>query len=1353
MAFRHIRRSTIFTLVVSLSALFAACTAKDRDTKLAQGQTTEGLLKVSDYQNKEYPIETKNAVGSADDTHQSSAYKASNAFPVVNYESSAPFLKAIGGKKWALIGREHTTDKYSFFIQVTDKQMVVYKKAQGVDLSKAEKSMAGKPYQGEIYLVPQFSMRISLKKIEKVKNSDGEETNVQSLFEAKSLADAEFFEPDLTSATMALPASRDFVFDKKFFSGEWFFNAVIVSSVEAPAGYNVNSDFKLNEASRIIFEIDEYRLSGKNTNVDEAEIDEKAGTVSIESNDVIFIPGESVDFQYEASATSATTFKEETVDSKNPKSTAWGDRRFIRLDFNRAFGYAAAISKSGLENDASLVDLTVEDDYLGFTVFYRVNKQTVRYSIRRAHDPIPLKEARIAFNQDMDKHFGYFTTQKAFKPGPEHVRFSDFTKNVFLNRFYPAKNSEKPNTIVYHFSTSSPKEPSIYRDSARAAIKQWNDLFQKTAGISVEIDDTKDVDLGDIRYNIINLVYEKKGGGGLLGYGPSISDTKSGEIISATSNIYVTPFINMTVRELRDLTYREIGKIQDEQVLDPATLSQKISAELAGWEYSSEPLSYVLARNETIRKETGLSATQKGEAVSSCHSFDLSHRQMRAKAIEMCQDDLFKYIKQVTDLNQSLKDQKKDQVTTLPKEVDSNGNEISVEYQALLSCANKVAFDELVHTTLHELGHNFGLRHNFAASADIRNFAREFKTSSQEERGIEAREQAASSSVMDYLSTSAKEAAVLGPYDEAAIRFGYAGQVEVESATKDLGDFTGKLINLNTQKSIVENERESSFAARKYKFCTDEHVTSKYDYGQFSEEPLCFRHDWGATATEVAYNLINDVNNGMSQGRNRYDLVRARFRDSETFKDYLVNMYLEPLLRVYAGWRGLLAYQINDRTKINLFDMSEQELAEVIKAGLKNPNKEARDRFADFYAASQLISEFVMKTASLPAKQCLAWDKDGRMYSEDFERLKEVAALERIKLHDCTDKEVPRWLKIKDTSGVKVISAGFNYEDHSFTDEIAERPDWWTADLIGVGQLVSRAAELLRDADTFSITFYNMKLNPIVLNEPKILNRAVDLVSERMLRGVRATDLIPGYPNKEAFLPLFRSSLEPTVSLMMAVSNALQDQDSARTKMTYKGVSTREEIPANNPVWLANGAGNAFNFMTASIENVNAVQFIRKKSQLENLEKLTSSAVAANRPITAVGKQGLKIAENMKTRLTGDISQLPMNVLVKEYTQQRAKLKSDAVMTRFLDLALKSLYENPQVFAAVESGKAEAFANNTETLEEYMKSFDSPVQTGTIEQLMISAESSWMNYVANREEYKKQNETLDRFFGMSGLGE
>ena len=119
-------------------------------------------------------------------------------------------------------------------------------------------------------------------------------------------------------------------------------------------------------------------------------------------------------------------------------------------------------------------------------------------------------------------------------------------------------------------------------------------------------------------------------------------------------------------------------------------------------------------------------------------------------------------------------------------------------------------------TALHEIGHNLGLRHNFAGSADALNFhdgywsekARlgildpEFRLSSSaltalaeqtDENGVSLREYQYSS-IMDYGGRWYADLQGLGKYDRAAILYGYANKVEV-------WNFEGRdrLANVNTR--------------------------------------------------------------------------------------------------------------------------------------------------------------------------------------------------------------------------------------------------------------------------------------------------------------------------------------------------------------------------------------------------------------------------------------------------------------------------------------------------------------------------------------------------------------------------
>jgi hypothetical protein len=95
---------------------------------------------------------------------------------------------------------------------------------------------------------------------------------------------------------------------------------------------------------------------------------------------------------------------------------------------------------------------------------------------------------------------------------------------------------------------------------------------------------------------------------------------------------------------------------------------------------------------------------------------------------------------------------------------------------------NVVARRLAKHVILHELGHNVGLTHNFEGTYDALNYNDQFWSliNASEDEKIRGRfDEFRHTTVMEYISSKGAFADFLGKYDVAAIRFGYAGQVEV----------------------------------------------------------------------------------------------------------------------------------------------------------------------------------------------------------------------------------------------------------------------------------------------------------------------------------------------------------------------------------------------------------------------------------------------------------------------------------------------------------------------------------------------------------------------------------------------
>jgi hypothetical protein len=142
---------------------------------------------------------------------------------------------------------------------------------------------------------------------------------------------------------------------------------------------------------------------------------------------------------------------------------------------------------------------------------------------------------------------------------------------------------------------------------------------------------------------------------------------------------------------------------------------------------------------------------------------------------------------------------------------------------------------------IHELGHNLGLRHNFAGSEDKDNFL-----SVDELKAKHIDHAIPFSSVMDY-GDDLRTLPVLGKYDIAALRFGYLRTVQVENGD---GTLSSKQVDTTLQDLMNAN---SNLKIKDYMYCTDEHLGINAGCKQF---------DLGTSYTEIVQNFIKDYETG-----------------------------------------------------------------------------------------------------------------------------------------------------------------------------------------------------------------------------------------------------------------------------------------------------------------------------------------------------------------------------------------------------------------------------------------------------------------------------------------------------------
>lgn len=177
----------------------------------------------------------------------------------------------------------------------------------------------------------------------------------------------------------------------------------------------------------------------------------------------------------------------------------------------------------------------------------------------------------------------------------------------------------------------------------------------------------------------------------------------------------------------------------------------------------------------------------------------------------------------------------------------------------------------IMSTLSHELGHAFGLMHNFKASTDKANY--EFPEDKDSPTGRNY------SSIMDYIADIDMHYAGPGPYDAHAVRAAYTGLVEINTDVASNDEHfkqlsptitSQNLVSIEDLAKVVALKKNQPASAASYVHMTKDTLNSlgltKY-YAQcddtgVSSSALCTRFDTGGNSREIVANLIQDYHRG-----------------------------------------------------------------------------------------------------------------------------------------------------------------------------------------------------------------------------------------------------------------------------------------------------------------------------------------------------------------------------------------------------------------------------------------------------------------------------------------------------------
>lgn len=549
-------------------------------------------------------------------------------------------------------------------------------------------------------------------------------------------------------------------------------------------------------------------------------------------------------------------------------------------------GHISWLVETNVKNRDENFTYVADGDYemdRGARVVYRTHLMPVKDSDFR-----PVEYSWKDFGR-----FGYFYTQQNFEDPERGFLDSDAglkghlkTVKKYANVFNVCEKGQAGSCATNKITWVLTKGfPDKYLPEAREAVKEWNETFKKSLKRDddvVVLDENTKVDISDPRHNVI-AYYEPKSAGGLLGVAQWVADPRTGEIVAARATIYEDG-IRYTLGSVDSL----IDILADDDPMKNLVLADALNTDVETASPYTADAKILAASNRgrmtaltpSVIESTGFRAPFTGVAESSkIRKTALAARSKDVLALPQIGLPIVKssasknMTPSLPNLNgaedllfvaEKMRAQKLQFMRRA--EIGIHGAELvdDATMRYILSLAKtksakqllaekadikeKVAKMTFYSTLLHEMGHTFGLRHNFAASSDKAHYVKKYndlanqmKTDANVTSGD--LEPYAYSSIMDYGADFYSQAGGLGPYDKAAIKYAY-----------------NRGINRDADEVTLAN----------YKFCTDHQV---------DETILCRRFDKGSNISEVTQNIINRYNTRWILSHNR----RGR-ADFDTFE-------------------------------------------------------------------------------------------------------------------------------------------------------------------------------------------------------------------------------------------------------------------------------------------------------------------------------------------------------------------------------------------------------------------------------------------------------------------------------------
>ena len=982
----------LLTLLLVTMAFATAC-EKKRKSRFVQGDG-EYVYAINDFKGATYTLKTgkKRTPGvttRADELVLTPGSSVIRSFPSVEFtlDTDVGDFTSLSMNNFDFYGKEDS--EYKVQVDFTEEKLVFFELAKKEEIPSNVFTYAEDVGKG-LYRVPLFGLPLDKVTVEKIVDDRGKATNQIRTISKKFLSEATHFLVNINTPAYFDSKLKLDMLPSKFFDekNEWFYEITVVDKPIALGADGLELGNQIGSGK--------VRFSKTNNSVLAVDLnyaEEAQGQDAEKLNVILEIPVQWMDYRLVKSGDSAY-LKEEAFDSIEKGAKFWKDREYALLQLDRVVSIDAAST-----NNIKIKRLEVGEDYLSFVIYDSLTKNSLHYSFAKKNEFVA---GKVYPREDMRK-FGFFYSFKELYSGQLNNSEATQSKSIIQNRMLPPDN-----VVTFHITENTPTDP-IFIEAIQEAINGWNWAFHEAAKgttseknpISVVLDTSKPVKNGDARYHKVSFYgYEIESG--LLGYGPSVSDNRNGEIYSSTNHIYLRNYRESIIRNLVNyIRYRlgaytgldvdgitvpnQVLAVQSNPGFDFGTAgaiaeangSVNMFASFPGQAYNDgvpnldlekfSPAgftSHIKALTTSTRGKNQEALVTKNGQASMLQSYMTARKRLEngmsteaefGKALRQARESDTKAgqtcemlaatsltFKEIEDVCGSTGTEFADYVKELEGRVASGETiyRLDSERQVMLNCAQKLMKPTLIATLAHEFGHNFGLRHNFQGSADAANFARDAN-------GVPESRLA---SVMDYSHADADRGNRPAPYDIAAIRYGYYNSVEVvdkatgEHTMVDISSKDGS--DLRPLEKRVADAKGPAVEPRKFAYCTDENIDGYPDAQIGTETPFCERWDQGADPVSKVRASIDTMVTSLVTSGNRFDMENIASPVGLALR--AVNQTMGSIRNVYDKYRFMLynsskaisaqAGQLQDDP---YFDTTTEEATERLVLGEDNFKKAA----------------------------------------------------------------------------------------------------------------------------------------------------------------------------------------------------------------------------------------------------------------------------------------------------------------------------------------------------------------------------------------------------------------------------